>query len=103
MAAALSSIVNGGTYYKPTLVSQTTSADGIISVNKPKVLERNVVAPKVGQELIPLMQNVVNVYFHEGYSFMNFSPNYLVGGKTGTAQVAQPEVVIMQISITEPM
>lgn len=90
MAAALSSILNGGTYYKPTLVSQTISSSGQVSVNKPKVLERDVVAPKVGQELIPLMQNVVNVYFHEGYSFINFSPNYLVGGKTGTAQVAQP-------------
>ncbi len=90
MAAALSSVVNGGTYYQPTLVSQTISPDGQVTVNKPKVVERNVVSPKVGQELIPLMQNVVNVYFHEGYSFMNFSPNYLVGGKTGTAQVAQP-------------
>ena len=90
MAAALSSVVNGGTYYKPTLVSQTISPDGKVSINKPKILERNVVAPKVGQELIPLMQNVVTTYFHEGYSFMNFSPNYLVGGKTGTAQVAQP-------------
>jgi stage V sporulation protein D (sporulation-specific penicillin-binding protein) len=90
MAAALSSIVNGGTYYKPTLVSQIISPSGHVSINKPKILEHDVVAPKVGQELIPLMQNVVNVYFHEGYSFMNFGSNYLVGGKTGTAQVAQP-------------
>jgi len=90
MAAAFSSVLNGGTYYQPTLVSQTVNSNGQVSVNKPKVLERNVVAPKVGQELIPLMQNVVTTYFHEGYSFMNFSPNYLVGGKTGTAQLVQP-------------
>jgi cell division protein FtsI (penicillin-binding protein 3) len=90
MAAALSSVLNGGTYYQPTLVSQTISANGRVTVNQPKVLERNVVASKTGQELIPLMQNVVTTYYHEGYSFMNFPSNYLVGGKTGTAQIANP-------------
>lgn len=90
MAAALSSVLNGGTYYQPTLVSQTIAANGKVTQNQPKVLERNVVSSKVGQELIPLMQNVVTTYYHEGFSFMNFSSNYLVGGKTGTAQIANP-------------
>jgi cell division protein FtsI/penicillin-binding protein 2 len=91
LGAALSGVLNGGTYYQPTLVAQTVNPNtGQTVVNQPKVLERNVVSPKVGQELIPLMQNVVTTYFHEGYSFMNFSPDYLVGGKTGTAQVAKP-------------
>jgi cell division protein FtsI/penicillin-binding protein 2 len=88
--AALSSVINGGTYYKPTLVSKLISSSGKVTVNQPKVVERNVVQPKVGQELIPLMENVVTTYYHEGFSFMKFSPDYLVGGKTGTAQVAQP-------------
>jgi cell division protein FtsI/penicillin-binding protein 2 len=82
--------INGGTYYQPTLVSQYINSDGKAINNNPKVLERNVVSPKVGQELIPLMENVVTTYLHEGFSFMNFNPNYMVGGKTGTAQVAQP-------------
>lgn len=90
MLSAFNSIIDGGTYYKPTLVAQTVSANGNTTNNKPKVEERNVVAPKVGQELIPLLENVVTTYYHEGYGFMNFSPNYMVGGKTGTAQVAQP-------------
>jgi cell division protein FtsI/penicillin-binding protein 2 len=90
MAAALSSVLNGGTYYQPTLVSQTIAANGKVTSNPPKVLERNVVSPKTGQELIPLLQNVVTTYYHEGYSFMNFPSNYLVGGKTGTAQIANP-------------
>jgi cell division protein FtsI/penicillin-binding protein 2 len=90
MGAAISSVLNGGTYYQPTLVDQTVSANGLVTANNPKILERNVVSPKVGQELTPLMQNVVTTYLSEGYSFMNFSPNYIVGGKTGTAQVAQP-------------
>lgn len=90
LGAALSSVLNGGTYYQPTLVAQTISSTGKATVNQPKVLERNVVQPKVGQELIPLLQNVVTTYLHEGFGFMNFPSNYLVGGKTGTAQVASP-------------
>jgi cell division protein FtsI/penicillin-binding protein 2 len=75
MGAALSSILNGGTYYKPTLVAETIAPNGAVTVNQPKVEEKNVVSPKVGQELIPLMQNVVTTYLHEGFSFMNFPSN----------------------------
>jgi cell division protein FtsI/penicillin-binding protein 2 len=88
--AALSSVINGGTYYQPTLVSKTISGSGKVTNVQPKVLEKNVVSPKVGPELMPLMENVVTTYLHEGFGYMNFSPNYIVGGKTGTAQVAQP-------------
>jgi cell division protein FtsI/penicillin-binding protein 2 len=90
LISALSSVLNGGTYYQPTLVAQTVSPDGQVVVNKPKILERNVVKPSVSQAMIPLMEGVVTTYFHEGYNFMNFSPDYIVGGKTGTAQIALP-------------
>jgi cell division protein FtsI/penicillin-binding protein 2 len=36
------------------------------------------------------MQNVVTTYLNEGFPYMSFPSNYLVGGKTGTAQIAQP-------------
>ena len=90
LVTALSSVINGGTYYQPTLVAETIAPNGQVTVNKPKVLERNVVSPNTGQELIPLMENVVTTYYHEGFNFMNFPSNYMVGGKTGTAQVAMP-------------
>jgi cell division protein FtsI/penicillin-binding protein 2 len=90
LGAALSSVLNGGTYYQPTLVAQTIAPNGTTTVNKPKVLKSNVVSPKVGQELIPLMQYVVQQHLLEGFSYLNFPSNYLVGGKTGTAQVVQP-------------
>lgn len=88
MAAADSAVLNGGTYYQPTLVDQTVT-DGHTSVNKPKVLGRNVVSAKVSQEMYPLMEYVVQQHLTEGFSYLNFPPNYMVGGKTGTAQVAQ--------------
>jgi len=90
LGAAFSSVLNGGTYYQPTLVDQTISPDGVVTANKTKILETHVVGPNIGSEMIPLLENVVTTYYHEGFSFMNFSPNYIVGGKTGTAQIASP-------------
>jgi stage V sporulation protein D (sporulation-specific penicillin-binding protein) len=90
LGAAVSSVINGGTYYKPTLVNQVIAPNGTATVNKPKVVEKNVVSPQVGAEMIPLMENVVTTYLHEGFGFMSFPSNYIVGGKTGTAQIAQP-------------
>lgn len=90
LGAALSSVLNGGTYYQPTLVDATVKPDGTVVKFKPKVLEKNVVKPNIGPELVPLMQNVVKAYLQGGFYFMNFPSNYMVGGKTGTAQVAQP-------------
>jgi len=90
MAAADSSVLNGGTYYQPTLIDQTVQANGQAVVNKPKVLARKVVLPKVSQEMQPLLENVVQQHLAEGFSYLNFSPAYSVGGKTGTAQIAAP-------------
>lgn len=90
IVTALSSVINGGTYYQPSLVDAIIGPNGNEQVEQPKVLERNVVSPNVGKELIPLMEGVVTAYLHGGSYFMNFPSNYIVGGKTGTAQVAKP-------------
>jgi stage V sporulation protein D (sporulation-specific penicillin-binding protein) len=90
MAAADASILNGGTYYQPTLVDQVDHANGQVTVNKPKVIRRDVVSPKVSQEMVPLMEYVVQQHLLSGFSYLNFPSNYIVGGKTGTAQIAQP-------------
>lgn len=87
MAGALAAAINGGTYYQPHLIDQTIAADGTIIKTAAKVLSRNVVMPKTSQALIPLMQNVVQKH--------NFAPafdqtRYIIGGKTGTAQIAKP-------------
>jgi cell division protein FtsI/penicillin-binding protein 2 len=90
MAAAFSSIINGGTYYQPTLISQVVDSNGNATVNQPKVLEQHTVKSTVGAEMIPLLENVVTTYLNEGFSFMSFPSDYMVGGKTGTAQIANP-------------
>jgi cell division protein FtsI/penicillin-binding protein 2 len=90
MGSALSSVLNGGTYYKPTLIASTTDASGKRAINKPKVEQAGVVKPNVTTELQPLLENVVKTYLGEGFSYMRFPSNYIVGGKTGTAQIAKP-------------
>jgi cell division protein FtsI/penicillin-binding protein 2 len=90
MAAAASSILNGGTYYQPSLVDQTIDSHGQTHTTPPKVVSRNVVSPKVSQDMQPLLENVVQQHLAGGFSYLNFSPAYSVGGKTGTAQIAQP-------------
>lgn len=88
MGAALSSILNGGTYYQPHLVDQTISSDNKISTIKPKIVKQNVVGPKVAQSLIKLMQYVVE---HHNIIPSFDQSRYIVGGKTGTAQIAEPD------------
>lgn len=89
MAAADSAVLNGGTYYQPHLVDQVVHPDGSTTVTQPKVLGRNVVSPKVSQEMVPLMEYVVQQHRDAGFGYLNFPSNYIVGGKTGTAQVAK--------------
>jgi cell division protein FtsI/penicillin-binding protein 2 len=85
MGAALSSVLNGGTYYKPHLVAQTIDSSGATQTTKPTVVRTNTVAPSVGASLQTMMEAVV---------FRNNKPalraGYNVGGKTGTAQIAKP-------------
>ena len=51
---------------------------------------KNAVSPKVSQELQPLMEYVVQQHLKDGFPYLNFDSNYVVGGKTGTAQIAKP-------------
>ncbi|HVV66564.1 MAG TPA: penicillin-binding protein 2 [Candidatus Saccharimonadales bacterium] len=90
MAAADSSVLNGGTYYQPHLVDQVIGPDGKTSKVAPKVVAKNVVSSKVSQEMQPLMEYVVQQHQAEGFAYLNFPSNYIVGGKTGTAQIAKP-------------
>ncbi len=87
MAAAFSAMVNGGTYYQPTLVDQTIAPDGTATPNAPKILEKNTVSPQVSQQMVSLLEYVVQHHFITPPFDQN---KYAVGGKTGTAQIAKP-------------
>ena len=86
MAAAYSAVLNGGTYYQPHLVAATIDAAGQETKKQPKILGRNVVSSSVTEQLQPMLEYVVDNH-HFARQFDN---KYSVGGKTGTAQIADP-------------
>ncbi len=90
MAAALCSVINGGTYYQPHLVDQTISSNGAVVALGPKISRSNVVKPGVSKQMRTLLDYVVKEHFKQGFNYLNFPSTYEVGGKTGTAQIANP-------------
>lgn len=86
MAAAISSVLNGGTYYRPYLVESVTDPNGKVNVKQPEVLSAGVVKPEVSKAIQAMMENVVNKNIYP-----KFRDGYSLGGKTGTAQIARPD------------
>lgn len=86
MAAALASVVNGGTYYRPHLVESFKDHTGKTTVKKPEIVRQGVVSSAVGKQIQSLMEYVVTNHHLQP----PFTDSYSVGGKTGTAQIANP-------------
>lgn len=88
MGAALVAAINGGTYYRPHLVEGYMD-DGNVQTKAPEAVRQNVVKATVSQQLIDLMQNVIDKNYLT-YGMSKPDPSYVVGGKTGTAQIHRP-------------
>jgi len=89
MAAALSSIINGGTYYAPHLVDQTVSDDGKATSVAPRAVNSHVVSGTTSDTVRDIMAYSFTKN-HILYGMPNLRSEYLIGGKTGTAQIANP-------------
>ena len=90
MASALASVINGGTYYQPHLIDRTIDSNGNQDVKNPKTVLTGVVATKVSNDIRKLLTYVVKQHYLNGAAYLNFPSSYEVGGKTGTAQIANP-------------
>ncbi len=87
MAAAYSTAINGGTYYKPRLVDGYVRADGSLDKKQPEIVGRNLISQSASKALIPMMEYTVSKHY---FSTKFDQDHYAVGGKTGTAQIANP-------------
>ncbi len=87
MITAASAIANRGTLYKPYLVDQTTKADGSVAKTSPVVVRRNVISKLAADNMTKMMEQVV---LH-GSGYLAKMPGYEVAGKTGTAQIPNPD------------
>jgi cell division protein FtsI/penicillin-binding protein 2 len=89
MTAALAAMINGGTYYRPHLIDKQTDASGKEITKQPEVVRTGVVKPEVSQTMQELMSYIITKN-HAIYGMPQLRPQYLIGGKTGTAQIANP-------------
>lgn len=85
--AALSAVINGGTYYQPHLVAGIVEPNGAINEIEPKVVARNVISEQASKDTVELThqgrkQGFFGQFDREGVK---------VGGKTGTSQVIDPQ------------
>lgn len=83
MASALSAVINGGTYYKPHLIANTENSRATVDSNK-KVVQQNIISASTSEQIRAMMKGTVD----KSYGILK-RDGYLVGGKTGTAEVAK--------------
>ncbi len=80
MAAAFSSVVNGGTYYKPHLLQEVLADDYIKRDSGERILSE-----QSSRVITDIMQEAV-----DKTNVTAARKGFKVGGKTGTAQIANP-------------
>lgn len=82
MAAAFSSIINGGYYYEPHVVSKIVNANGDTVKNiEPRVLKQT-----ISQTTSEQMRQYLYAAVAEGTGKSARPAGYAIGGKTGTAE-----------------
>lgn len=84
MAAAFSSLINGGYYYEPHMVSKIVNSDGAtVRTIEPRVLKQTI-SNSTSDKVIEYCNTVVTGEFGTGKKAK--PAGYTVGGKTGTAE-----------------
>lgn len=82
LAAAFSSVINGGNYYEPHVVKEVLSESGAVVSEKDNALVRRVITESTSKKIRSYLQKTVE----EGTANLASVPGYEFGGKTGTAE-----------------
>jgi cell division protein FtsI/penicillin-binding protein 2 len=85
VCAAFSTIINGGTYYKPTVIAGKMSDDGSSFTADPKKASVPNVISQNSSDTVKEMIHEARTAFYAGKD----RPGYYVGGKTGTSQTIE--------------
>lgn len=77
-------VANNGKMMKPFFVKRITNTGKVIKEYKPQVIEKKIASPETIKNLRIMLEGVVQ----RGTGSTLKNPNYTIGGKTGTALVA---------------
>lgn len=96
LVTAFCSLVNGGYYYEPHVVSKITAADGsVVKTISPRVLKQTI-SSQTSQKVIEYLIGVVK----EGTGKTARPAGYMIGGKTGTAETVPRDKTNYVLSFT---
>lgn len=84
VAAAFSSMINGGTYYQPTVIAGTVNEAGAFEKASPKRLQAEVISKSTSDTMRDMIVKARRA-FYAG----NDKQGYQIGGKTGTSQAVK--------------
>lgn len=82
LAAAFSSVINGGYYYQPHIVSEILDSDG----NTVKSIDPIIMRKTISNDTSVLLRSYLEGVVDEGTGSAAKIPGYTIGGKTGTAE-----------------
>ncbi len=86
VTAAFSAVVNGGVYYTPQVIDGYLDSDNHLTTKAPTVRKNDVITPQASAKLRGMLHDA-----RAGSSVSRGDkPGYVIGGKTGTAQVYDP-------------
>lgn len=81
VASAFSTVINGGIYYKPTIVAGSVDGDGVFHRQAANAGER-VIRSSTSEAMVGMLHSA-----RQNFGYNALDPNgYYIGGKTGTAQ-----------------
>jgi len=86
ITSAFSAMINGGTYYKPTVVDGYENSDGTETTKAAQIEKSDIIRPGISHELNDMM-HTARALSIRGQD----KAGYFVAGKTGTAQVIDPK------------
>lgn len=84
VASAFSSLVNGGTYYYPTLVNGVVDGNGSLQPAASRAPRKGVIKPQTSEKIHQMIHTARSTFYAA-----QDRPGYDVGGKTGTSQTIE--------------
>lgn len=81
VAAGFCSVINGGSYYSPTLSAGEVSSNGVVTLEQTKPTHR-----AISEDSSRQMQEMLVTARSSSWMGKDDKPGYAIGGKTGTAE-----------------